>query len=292
MIRFAHSVVESTFFKRFILGTILFAAALVGVETSQALVERHGGLLHALDFVVLCIFTLEVVLRLVAKAPRSWDYFRDPWNVFDFAIVAICWLPMADTHIASVLRLARVLRVLRLVSALPKLQLLVNALLKSLPSMGYVGALLSIHFYMYAVLGVFLFRPQSAEHFGSIGTALLTLFQIVTLEGWADIMALQIPAHPFAAPAFFISFILLGTMIMLNLFIGVIMNGMTEAHEEQLAAEHKRQERGVSLATELEELERNLEQVREQLVVVRRLAAQDKASEPGAPANNGKSAVR
>ncbi|HEX5791594.1 MAG TPA: ion transporter [Luteolibacter sp.] len=230
---------ESAAFRRFIIGVILLAAVVVGLETDRGLMERHGGLLHALDRTILGIFVLEILLKLAAKAPRPWHYFRDPWNVFDFAIVAVCLLPM-HAEFAAVLRLARVLRVLRLVTSLPKLQLLVGALLKSIPSMGYVGVLLSLLFYIYAVSGVFFFGQANPEYFGSLGRALLTLAGVITLEGWTDLMYglldPEVAVSKVKVIAYFLSFVLFGTMIMLNLFIGVIMNSMQEMQEEKEAA--------------------------------------------------------
>ncbi len=230
---FCQRIIEAKGFQRAVLGLILFAAVLVGVETSATLMERAGGLLHAIDRVVLALFVGELVLRIGACGARPWRFFRDGWNIFDFLVVAVCLLPVHAEFVA-VLRLARVLRVLRLITAVPRLQILVGALLKSIPSMTYVALLLSVLFYVYAVLGVSLFGRTDAEHFGTLGAAALTLFQVVTLEGWADIMRTQIagPAGAAASITYFVSFILLGTMITLNLLIGVIVNGMDEARQE------------------------------------------------------------
>lgn len=261
--QFARRVTEAPFFQRFILAVILFAGVLVGVETDPAVMQRAGTLLHALDRVVLAIFVAELVLRLLAEGSRPWRFFRDPWNVFDFVIVAICLLPF-HTEFAAVLRLARVLRVLRLVTAVPRLQILVGALLKSVPSMGYVALLLSLHFYVYAVVGVTFFGQTDPDHFGSLGRAGLTLFQIVTLEGWVDIMEVQTAAfaQPWIPVAYFVSFILFGTMIMLNLLIGVIVNGMDEAREEtedSARASHLAKGGEASLDDELIALQRQIE---------------------------------
>lgn len=226
-------ITESTAFQRLVVGMILFAGLLVGLETHGGLMTRVGGALHLLDRVVLGFFVVELALRIVACGRRPWTYFQDPWNVFDFLIVAVCLLPFATTF-AAVLRLARVLRVLRLVTALPRLQILVGALLKSVPSMGYVALLLSLHFYVYAVIGVTFFSAADPDKFGGLGRAILTLFEVVTLEGWVDVMDAQIKGlgSAWIPVTYFVSFILLGTMIMLNLLIGVIVNGMSEAREE------------------------------------------------------------
>lgn len=250
------AIVESPLFNRFIIAVIVLAGALVGIETHEPTAEKHHGLLKTLDVFVLLIFIVEIIFKMVALTPRPQDFFKDPWNVFDFVIVAVCLIP-ASGGFGPVLRLFRLLRVLRLLSAVPKLQLLVNALLKSLPSMLYVSVLLLLLFYIYGVAGVMFFAKNDPVHFGHLGDALLSLFRVVTLEDWTDIMYLQIHgsnvyegynfsessltsqysefeprAQPILATLYFVSFVLLGTMVMLNLVIGVIVNGMDDARVE------------------------------------------------------------
>ena len=159
----AKRIVDSQPFRAIIIAVILLAGVLAGVETSATMLAQHGALLHALDAAVLAIFIIEIVLKVAAHGRRPLDYFRDGWNVFDFTIVALCVLPVGGPF-AAVLRLVRTLRLLRLVTALPKLQLLVGALIKSLSSMGYVGLLLGLIFYIYAVTGVHLFGKASPEY--------------------------------------------------------------------------------------------------------------------------------
>jgi voltage-gated sodium channel len=280
-------IADSNRFQHSITLVILFAAVLVGAETYPAIIREYGTLLHALDRVVLGIFVLEIAIKLGAEGRRPWRYFTDAWNVFDFVIVAAAFLPAAGPYV-TVLRLARLLRVLRLVRTIPKLQLLVNALLKSIPSMGYVSLLLLLLFYVYAVAGVFMFGKNDPLHFGSLQVALITLFSTVTLEGWTDILYIEMYgcaafgyserpelctaplARPAVAVAYFISFVLVGTMVMLNLFIGVIMNGMSEAQaEEEARLETERRQSGqvtddvhselLHLARQIGELERSLQ---------------------------------
>ncbi len=268
MVAVARRLVGSRSFQAAVVAVIVLAGVLAGVETSAALVAAHGPLLHALDRVVLVVFVAEIALKLTAAAPRPWRYFADPWNVFDFSIVALCLLPAAGPF-AAVLRLARVLRLLRLVHALPRLQLLVGALLKSLTSMGYVGLLLGLMFYIYAVAGVHLFGRSDAD-FGSLPAALFTLFRVVTLDNWGDFF-LRATEHasPVLVTLYFVSFIVFGTMIVLNLFIGVIMNSMTEMQEEM--------ERGPAAAAPagdpLAALEAQLGALQEEVRRLRRQAA-------------------
>lgn len=288
-----HAIVESRSFTRFILGTILVAAAVVGLETYPALMERHGAILHWIDRAIVAIFVVEAILKMAAHGRRFWRYFADPWNGFDFTIVVLCLIPAVGPY-AAIARLARVLRALRLVTAVPKLQIIVNSLLKGLPSMGYVGLLLLLLFYVYAVLGVFLFRANDPLHFADLQTALITMFRVVTLEDWTDVLYIAMhgsanyvgygemnhtgidavsAAQPVKAAIFFVSFVLLGTVVILNLVIGVIISSMQEAQherEQQILREAKRQGMAIGVADEIRLLEHELASLAGRLVEIRR----------------------
>ena len=271
----ARHIVESKVFRAAIIVVILLAAVLVGVETNTAFAAEHRALLHALDLTVLGIFIAEIVLKIAAQGRRPFDYFRDGWNVFDFTIVAACLLP-AGGSFAAVLRLVRTLRLLRLVTALPKLQLLVGALLKSLSAMGYVSLLLALIFYIYAITGIHLFGRHAPEQFGSLPASLMSLFQMITLDNWSELFHAAQEVRPVASVVFFVSFILLGTMVMLNLFIGVIMSSMSEVHDEiegRDRARHIKETGGTTLEDELRLLERQMKELQEQTAGLRRRCA-------------------
>jgi voltage-gated sodium channel len=228
----AQRLVAHRVFQGFIIGVILLAGVLAGVETDPKLVAAWDPWLRWFNQAVLAVFVLEIILKLAACGRQPRRYFADGWNVFDFLIVALCFLPAAGPF-AAVLRLSRVLRLLRLVSALPKLQLLVGALLKSLSAMGYVSLLLALMFYIYAVAGVHLFGEADPGDFGTLPAALFTLFRIVTLDNWGDAFERVASAAPgLVVTLYFVTFIVLGTMIILNLFIGIVMNSMAEMHRE------------------------------------------------------------
>jgi len=263
----ANQIVNSGLFRYFILSLILASGVIVGIETYPAVHERFAHSLNLIDQMIIYIFLVEIILKLLSYGKKPWDYFGDPWNVFDFIIVAVCFIPNIDTHFVIVLRLARILRVFRVISIFPKLQLLVNALLKSIPSMGYVVVLLFLVFYIYAVTGSFLFSKTDPVHFGSLHTSMITLFKVLTLEGWTDIMNIQLygTADPaaeytmkpvsYASVAYFVSFILIGAMIIMNLFIGVIMNSMQESHSElqkELATKQQSESGTHALLSDLE----------------------------------------
>jgi voltage-gated sodium channel len=240
---FASKLVNRKEFRFFIFFLILFSAGLVGIETYSNIALPHKNLLHLLDQVVVGCFVVEISLKILSHGRKPLDYFRDPWNIFDFIIVAVCLIPAVDTHFVAVLRIARILRVLRMISLLPKLQLLIGALLKSIPSMAYVIILLALLFYIYGIIGSFLFGKSDPLHFGNLHLSLITLFKVLTLEGWTEILNVHL-YEPGQAQSdsveitsiwpliYFISFILIGAMIVMNLFIGVIMNSMEESQRE------------------------------------------------------------
>jgi voltage-gated sodium channel len=279
------TLVASAAFQRSVLGVIVVAAVIVGLETDPGTMARHGQAILVVDWIVIGLFAVEALLKMAQHGRRWPRYFAEPWNVFDFTILVVCLLPIGG-HFAAVLRLLRVLRAMRLVTALPRLQMLVTALLKSLPSMGYVGLLLLLLFYVYGVMGVALFAGNDPVHFGSLDRSLLTLFRVVTLEDWTDVMYIQMfgsdvypienldatPTAPHAQPvigsAFFVSFVLLGTMIMLNLFIGVVIGSMQEAQTEAERRAERRHGRD-ALVDEIDELTARLERVR-RLALARR----------------------
>ena len=228
----ARRVVGSRRFEPFMIGLILFNALLIGLETSKEIEAAYGYWLHLGNDVILLFFIIEAALKLTAVAPRWKLYFGDGWNLFDFSIIVLSLVP-ATGEMALVARLVRVLRVLRLVSAMPQLRLIVATLVRTIPSMGHVILLMSIIFYIYAITGVHLFSEHDEEHWGTLGAAILTLFQMVTLEGWVDLMEQTQEAMPFAW-IFFVSFILIGTFVVLNLFIAIVINNLESSKVEQL----------------------------------------------------------
>lgn len=282
-------IVDSKWFQSFIILVIVLAGIVVGLETYPAIMQDYSSLLLTLDKIILYIFIFEIIFKMAAKGTKPWEYFFDGWNVFDFLIVAVWFLPIGGAYIA-VLRLAKILRVFRLVTAMPKLQILVGALLKSFPSMGYVGLLLFLLFYIYSVLGTFMFGQNDPIHFGTLQVSMMTLFKTITLEGWIDVMNIQIfgsnlvgyadfpdmartpIAHPIAAPIYFISFILLGTMIMLNLFIGVIISGMEETNREEAVKELSKirsEIHGLNLEDEINLISEDINKINENLKLLK-----------------------
>ena len=223
---------EGTLATRFILGVIVFNAVILGLETSHTVMGKMGGLLKTLDTICLSIFVLEIILKLIAYRHR---FFRNGWNLFDFVIVGIALLPSGGA--LSVLRALRILRVLRVISISPSLRTVVEGLVSALPGMGSVVVLMSIIFYVGAVIATKLFAGSHPEFFSSLGASAYSLFQIMTLESWSmGIVRPVMEIHPYAW-AFFIPFILVTTFSVVNLLVGLIVNSMQEASEREAVDE-------------------------------------------------------
>ena len=173
------------------------------------------------------VFIAEAIIKIVAVWPHPSHYFKNGWNVFDFSIVLFSLIP-ATGQFAMVARLLRLLRVVRLISTIPELRLIVPTLIRSLPSMGHVVMLMSIIFYIYAVAGYHLFHTHAPVHWGNLGLGLLTLFRIVTLEDWTDVMDKAMEMHHLTW-IYFVSFVVFGTFVVVNLFIAVVLNNLEEA---------------------------------------------------------------
>ncbi|MBK6406963.1 MAG: ion transporter [Holophagales bacterium] len=234
MVDLCRRIASSRRFQNAILVVIIANAILIGLETSPTLWERYGGLFDALNFAVQVVFVAEMAVRLLAQAPRVHRFFLDGWNVFDFTIVALSLLPVAGPF-ATVARLARLLRALRVVSALPELRLIVATMLRSIPSLANVVALLGLILYVYAVVGVHLFGGADPGHWGTLPRAGLTLFEILTLEGWVDLMDASLAATPWAW-VYYVSFVVLAVFVVINLFIAIVINNLETAKREQKPA--------------------------------------------------------
>nr|WP_319386235.1 ion transporter [uncultured Roseibium sp.] len=214
-----------------IIGIIMLNAVTLGLETSPWMMDRFGTLLITIDRIILGIFVVELLLRLYAHGLK---FFKDPWSLFDFAIVGIALVP--STGPMSVLRSLRILRVLRLISVVPSLRRVIGGLIAALPGMGSIVVLMALVFYVFAVMATKLFGETFPDWFGDLGASLYTLFQIMTLESWSmGIVRPVMEVYPLSW-LFFVPFILCTAFTVLNLFIGIIVSAMQEEHEAEADA--------------------------------------------------------
>jgi voltage-gated sodium channel len=220
--------VEAGRFEHAITAVIVINAIGLGLETSPQVMARFGGIIHALDRAAIVIFVIELAMKLFAY---RLSFFRNGWNLFDFLIVTLAVMPASQQF--SVLRSLRILRALRLVSVVPSMRKVIVGLFSAIPSIGTVIIMLLLLFYISAVMATKLFGAAFPEWFGSLGASLYSLFQIMTLESWSMGIVRPVMEQFPHAWVFFVPFILLTSFIVLNLFIGVIVNAMSEATEEE-----------------------------------------------------------
>ena len=258
----AHRLTHSHGFEYFIIGLILFNAVLLGLETLPSVTDQYAVWLVLGQQLTLGVFILEAALKMFAVSPRADRYFRDGWNIFDFSIIVFSLIP-ATGGFAVIARLGRLLRLLRLVSAVPELRLIVATLVRSVPGMLHIVVLMSLLVYIYAIIGYQLFHEHDPEHWRNLGISLLSLFRVVTLEDWTDILYKAMELHPLTW-IYFISFVVLGTFVVVNLFIAVVINNLDEAKQERLRS-LEQAPTASSLLSELRATQQSLRRLEDQL---------------------------
>ncbi|MGR3620838.1 ion transporter [Pseudophaeobacter sp.] len=231
----ARHFVERPVVTNTILGIIIFNAVTLGLGTSDAVNARIGGLLGAIDKMVLAIFVAELALKLFAYRLK---FFSSAWNIFDLLVVSVGLLP--DKQGLSALRGLRVIRALRLLSVIPQMRAVVQALLDALPGMGAVIVMISIVFYVFGVMATLMYGAAFDEWFGTLGRSLYSLFQIMTLESWSMGIVRPVMEEFPMAWSFFVPFIIITAFSVLNLFIGLLVNTMQSAVEAEAEAEFEK----------------------------------------------------
>ncbi len=227
-------IADSSRFQAFIMGVIVANAVTLGLGTYDFDAEVHS-VLTTLDDVFLGIFVVELAIRITAFGSRPQDFFRDGWNVFDFVVIGLAFLPGLRDNV-TLLRLARLLRVVRLVSVMPDLRILIRAMTRSIAPITSLALLTVLLMYVYGMVGWILFSEEDPEQWGNIGEAILSLFQILTLENWPQYMETGQAIHP-ASWIFFVSYVLIASFLVINILIAIIINSMDEVHEAERARE-------------------------------------------------------
>jgi voltage-gated sodium channel len=270
LVRFAQVVVANKAFDLVITAVILLQAAALALEATPELhsFSREGELVEASIFstiqtLVVAVFVIEAALRLTAHYPRPQSYFKDGWNCFDFAIIVLSLLPITGGF-STIARLIRLLRITRLITKSTELRAIVTTLVRSIPSIFNILILLSILFFIYAIVGYHLFRNVDPQHWSSFPIAATTLFQIITLEGWVDVMEPIILNLGPIYWIYFASFILIGTFIVINLFISVIVRKSEEAYQ-QVQRESQIPLTQQEIMEEIREIHRILQEIEERI---------------------------
>jgi voltage-gated sodium channel len=273
LVRFAQAAVANKAFDLVITAVILLQAVALALEATPEMhsFSREGELVEASIFstiqtLVVAVFVIEAALRLTAHYPRPQSYFKDGWNCFDFAIIVLSLMPVTGgfSGFSTIARLIRLLRITRLITKSTELRAIVTTLVRSIPSIFNILILLSILFFIYAIVGYHLFRNVDPQHWSSFPIAVTTLFQIITLEGWVDVMEPIILNLGPIYWIYFASFILIGTFIVINLFISVIVRKSEEAYQ-QVQRESQIPLTQQEIMEEIREIHRILQEIEERI---------------------------
>jgi len=219
-------------FQGFIIAVIITSALLIGVQTYGNAVPawiRHT--IRILDWAITVFFLVEIIIRLISIGNIK-TFLKDPWNVFDSIIIVTSLIPFEGHETALLGRLLRIFRVLRLVSVIPELRTLLNAVFDSIPKISYVSLLMFIIFYIYAAAGSLFFHTINPELWGNISISMLTLFRIATFEGWTEVMYESMTVYPLSW-MYYLSFIFIVAFILLNMMIGIVVDSLHIEHEKE-----------------------------------------------------------
>lgn len=239
--------IENTCVTNFILAVIIFNSILLGLLTYPQICSKFGGFMQASCTVCVIIFTIEILLKLYVYGK---DFFKDGWNNFDFILVAISWVPTAGAFSSfRAFRVLRALRALRLITRLQRLRIIVQAIIESIPNVGWASLLLLLIFYIFSIMGTTMFAEAFPEFFGSIGKSMYSLFQIMTLESWSMGIARPVIAVFPGAWIYFVSFILSSSFIVMNVIVGVVVNAIGELSE---SARKEQELKNIQNSTNLE----------------------------------------
>jgi voltage-gated sodium channel len=232
-------IVASAWFDFLIFGVIVANAVVLGLDTYDSIRRDAGGLLNTLNDIFLGVFVVELAIRIGAYGRRPQDFFRSGWNVFDFVVIGAAFLPGLREN-STLLRLVRLARVLRVVRLLPELRLLILAVGRSLPGLASLTVMAVILLYVYGIVGWLVFGDALPDEYGNIGDAMLTLFLLLSLENLPNVVEQGMEVSDWAVP-YYVSFVLIAALLVLNILIGVVINSLDEARE--LEWERKQSER-------------------------------------------------
>ncbi len=258
-------LVESQNFVTFITVLIILNGITLGLETSREFVSSFGSYAEIFNSLVIFIFTVEIILRIYVHRVA---FGKDPWSIFDFTIVAISLFPLSAGF--EILRVLRVLRLLRLITLVPQMKKIVSALIGVIPGMLSIAGLMTLIFYIFAIMATQLFSQSFPEWFGTLGESFYTLFQIMTLESWSmGIVRPVMEVYPLAW-IFFVPFIFIVTFVMINLIVAIVVDAMAAlSKEEDEKNMHALEEAKDDLQKQLEQISSELKEIKAALHKVR-----------------------
>ena len=230
---------NSKFFNTLVISVIIASALYAGVSSYNEIIPAdYFFLLQVFDYSITVFFTIEILIRIFAERSLV-NFFKDGWNIFDFLIVSISLIPIGGAESVFVARLLRIVRILRIITVVPAFRHIINSLIKTIPRIGFIALLMFIFIYIWGAIGTLFFDEINPERWGNIGVAMLTLVQVATYDDWAAIMRELIVVYP-VSWIYFVSFILVNAVVLLNMVIGVIVDVMTKEPLEGFKVEKEK----------------------------------------------------
>ncbi|MBL6702711.1 MAG: ion transporter [SAR86 cluster bacterium] len=214
---------NSNIFSGIVIAVIVASAIYAGVS-SYDIPPEYTFYLDLFNYAITLFFLIEIIIRMISERSLI-KFFSDGWNIFDFLIVTISLVPINNVESVFVARLLRIIRVLRIITVVPAFRHIIDSLIKTIPRVGFIALLMFIFMYVWGAIGTMFFGKVDPENWGNIGLALITLVQVSTYDDWANIMGQVIDVYPYAW-IFFVSFIVINAVILLNMVIGVIVDVM------------------------------------------------------------------
>jgi voltage-gated sodium channel len=231
-IRWLARLMYGNAFEFLVIGVIIANAAALAVLTYADLDPAVTAIATAVDRGAIIFYTVEVLLRIISYGRKPWMFFRNGWNVFDFAIVVA--IPFLDGG-TVIFRLVRLLRILRIFRFLPEARILMLSMVKSVAPLANLAVLIGFLMFIYAMAGVYLFGADNPERWGDVGTAMLTLTIMLTLENFPDSFLGGLEITPLAL-VYFLSYMFFIVFTVLNVLIGIVINAMDQARDEVAAS--------------------------------------------------------
>ena len=230
---------NSKFFNTLVISVIIASALYAGVSSYNEIIPAdYFFLLQVFDYSITVFFTIEILIRIFAERSLI-NFFKDGWNVFDFLIVSISLIPIGGAESIFVARLLRIVRILRIITVVPAFRHIIDSLIKTIPRVGFIALLMFIFIYIWGAIGTLFFDEINPERWGNIGVAMLTLVQVATYDDWAVVMRELIVVYP-VAWIYFVSFIIINAVVLLNMVIGVIVDVMTKESREAFVPEEEK----------------------------------------------------
>jgi voltage-gated sodium channel len=274
LVRACRRLVAAPRFDATVLGVILVNAVALGLDTYDGISERHAGALVLVQGICLAFYVLELLIRFTAEWPRPQRALRDGWTLFDFVVVTASFVPGVREN-ATLLRLVRLLRIVRVVRFLPDLRIIIGAVARSVPGVASLAVATVLLIYIYGMVGWVIFADGDPENFGDIGTGMLTMFVLLTLENLPTYLERGQEITGWAVP-FYVSYVLVAAFLVFNLFIGIVINSMEEARQEELA-EANRAKGDDDLRVRLERVQAEIGQIAHEF----KASSEEAAAPPG-----------